>query len=212
MPGRWDRNLCISPQGLSSSFSNPLRPYSPDSFRFLGPDAAGPSWRLRTKVHLETRLQAHCPGYAMHSHRHTFAQAIHFAHGTSLPHSAPLRAPYPEPRAPLGSALAAPAAAPTNLGFQHPRPCPRRAPILQRPLTSAACAPSLAPAPLPWHAPASPPALRQGDSRSTPPPAPPQAPGWAVAASSLPPPRPHFRASTIAELKSAAAAALGSAR
>lgn len=34
----------------------------------------------------------------------------------------------------------------------------------------------------------------------------------AVAASSLPPPRPHFRASTIAELKPAAAAALGSTR
>lgn len=116
-----------------------------------------------------------------------------------------LRAPpTPATRSPIGSGCARPG--PGRPRFPPPRPGPRHAPVLQRPLTSATSAPSPARASLPWHAPASPPALRQGDARLTPPPAPPQAPGRAVAASSSPPPRPHFRATTPAEPKSAAAA------
>ena len=132
---------------------------------------------------------------------------MHFAPSTlsrSLRHCPRLTlSPAPPPLICSGCARPSPG----RLGFPPPRSCPRSAPVLQRPLTSAARAPSLARAPLPWHAPASPPALRQGDARLTPPPAPPQAPGRAVAASSSPLSRPHFRAPTPAEPKSAAAAA-----
>lgn len=199
------QNPVHQPAGPESFLFRSTPALLPDSIRFLRPDAARPSWRLRTKAHLETGLLDPPPGDAPHARRRAFAHAIRLAPGTlfrTVHHCArPTLSPQPltDPR---------------RLHQQQPAfdpwPAPRPHPAARPHIRNVRSKPS-AGAP-PRHALASPPALRQGDASPTPPLALPQAPSRAVAASGLPPPRPHFRAPTMAEPKSAAAAALGSAR
>lgn len=194
-------NLRIDPQPESRPFPTHLRPVSAS---YLCPDAAGPFRRLCTK--------AHPPGDGAGSGCHAFALPSTLLQAP-VPGVCAVARALPRTQTPRSVALR-PHQLLTlaSLYFPSPRGCQSHAPILQRPLTSTACAPSLAPGPLPGHAPACPWALRQGDARQTPPPAPLQALGRDGACSRSPPTRPHFRGAKLAEPKSAAAMGLGSTR